>query len=52
MWSAHGFVCINNEMLIIWILPVRMKKQPSIFIFQYTITSGLHASSGSTMKFG
>ncbi len=30
MWSAHGFVYINNEMLIICILPFRVKEQPEL----------------------
>ena len=28
MWSAHGFVYIDDEMLMICILPVRVKEQP------------------------
>ncbi len=29
MWWAHGFVYINNYMIMICILPVRVKEQPS-----------------------
>ena len=28
MWLAHGFVYINNEVIMICILPVRAKEQP------------------------
>ncbi len=30
MWSAHGFVYINNKMIMICILPIRVKEQPPI----------------------
>ena len=33
MWSAHGFVYINNEMIMICILPVRVKEQTLLGIW-------------------
>ncbi len=30
MWTAHCIVNINNEMIMICILPVRVKEQPKL----------------------
>ena len=39
VWSAHGFVYINDEMLMICILPVRLKEQPKCLSVSVSITS-------------
>ncbi len=42
MWWAHGFVYINNELIIICILPVRAKEQPNGHFLRLSTCNSSH----------